>query len=85
MLDCSCQMYSKLNYCLDMRAIDSFLHMVMADALITSKSSFSYKPALLNKGLKVVPANFWHNYPTTSDWALVDDNGEFIDDVKFQI
>ena len=75
--------FPNLNYCLDMGAIDSFLHMVMADALITSKSSFSYKPALLNKGLKVVPANFWHNYPTTSDWVLVDDKGEFIDDVKF--
>jgi hypothetical protein len=41
-----------------MNAQDSFLHMVYADCLITSKSSFSYKPALLNKGIKVCPKDF---------------------------
>jgi hypothetical protein len=69
-----------LNYCLDMGAIDSFLHMVMADVLITSKSSFSYKPALLNKGLKVVPADFWHGYPITKDWVKVSDEGKLLTD-----
>lgn len=67
--------FSNLTYCLDMGAIDSFLHMVMADALITSKSSFSYKPALLNKGLKIVPKDFWHGYPKSNDWIMVDENG----------
>ena len=67
--------FENLNFCLDMGAKDSFLHMVYADLLITSKSSFSYKPALLNRGIKVCPKDFWHGYPQTADWILVDQNG----------
>ncbi|MEZ7505866.1 hypothetical protein [Flavobacterium sp. Arc2] len=69
--------FSNLHFCLDMNAQDSFLHMVNADLLITSKSSFSYKPALLSNGIKVCPNNFWHSYPVKTDWILVDDNGTF--------
>ena len=69
--------FNNLHWCLDMEAQDSFLHFVYADLLITSKSSFSYKPALLNKGIKICPKNFWHSYPDTKDWILVDDNGTF--------
>lgn len=69
--------YPHLHWCLDMTARDSFLHMVFADILITSKSSFSYKPALLNRGIKICPRNFWHGYPTTPDWILAEDNGTF--------
>lgn len=67
--------YENVHYCLDMSAMDSFLHMVYADAIITSKSSFSYKPALLNRGLKFCPANFWHGYPDELSWILLDDTG----------
>lgn len=66
-----------IHFCLNMNAQDSFLHMVYADLLITSKSSFSYKPALLNKGIKVCPGDFWHGYPDTKDWILADENGNF--------
>jgi hypothetical protein len=66
-----------IHFCLDMGAKDSFLHMVFADLLITSKSSFSYKPALLNKGIKVCPRNFWHGYPENNEWILVEDDGSF--------
>ena len=45
--------YKNIHWYLDMSAQDSFLHMVYADLLITSKSSFSYKPALLSNGIKV--------------------------------
>ena len=69
--------YSNLHWCLDMGAQDSFLHFVYADLLITSKSSFSYKPALLNKGIKVCPRNFWHGYPNSKDWILADNDGNF--------
>lgn len=68
--------FKNMHYCLDMSAQDSFLHMVYADALITSKSSFSYKPALLNKGIKFCPANFWHGYPENEQWILLDDDGK---------
>ena len=64
-----------LRFCLDMGARESFLHMVYADALITSKSSFSYKPALLNRGIKFCPADFWHGYPNSEDWILLDARG----------
>lgn len=62
-----------LTYCMDMSAKESFLHMVKADILLTSKSSFSYKPALLSKGIKICPKNFWHGYPEEESWILVDE------------
>lgn len=70
--------FLNLHWCLDMSPQDCFLHMVYADILITSKSSFSYKPALLNKGIKVCPKDFWHGYPSTPDWILVDNSGRII-------
>lgn len=69
--------FQNLHWCLDMNAQDSFLHFVYADLLITSKSSFSYKPALLNKGIKVCPRSFWHEYPNNADWILCENNGYF--------
>jgi hypothetical protein len=72
--------FKNMHYCLGMSAQDSFLHMVNADLLITSKSSFSYKPALLSDGIKVCPENFWHSYPSTNNFVLVNDEGKF--DVK---
>lgn len=69
--------FPNLHWCMDMEAQESFLHMVYADLLITSKSSFSYKPALLNKGIKICPKNFWHGYPNTSDWIMVENDGAF--------
>lgn len=68
--------FVNLHWCMHMGAVDSFLHMVYADLLITSKSSFSYKPALLNRGIKVSPLNFWHGYPDSEDWIMADDEGE---------
>ncbi|MFS4482688.1 hypothetical protein ACKGJY_06700 [Hyunsoonleella sp. 2307UL5-6] len=70
--------FDNIIYCLDMSAQDSFLHMVFADVLITSKSSFSYKPALLNKGLKIVPPDFWHGYPKTKDWVVASKDGDVV-------
>lgn len=69
--------FPNLHWCLDMNAQDSFLHFVYADLLITSKSSFSYKPALLNNGIKVCPRNFWHGYPESKDWILCENDGTF--------
>lgn len=69
--------FQNLHWCFEMSAQQSFLHMVYADLLITSKSSFSYKPALLNKGIKVCPKDFWHSYPKRIDWFLCDSDGNF--------
>jgi hypothetical protein len=72
--------FENLHFCLDVNPLDSFLHMVYADILITSKSSFSYKPALLNKGIKVCPKDFWHGYPKSSNWFLADESGKILNE-----
>lgn len=70
--------FPNLIYCLDMGAMDSFLHMAQSDVLIISKSSFSYKPALLNRGIKVCPKEFWHGYPESKDWWMTDNHGNLL-------
>lgn len=65
------------HWCFDINEQDSFLHFVYADLLITSKSSFSYKSALLNNGIKICPKDFWHGYPNSQDWILAETDGSF--------
>ena len=72
--------FQNIHFCLDMGAQESFLHMVYADVLITSKSSFSYKPALLNRGIKFVPVDFWHGYPKEKNWILLNETGGLVKD-----
>ena len=72
--------FPNITFCLEMGAQESFLHMVNADVLITSKSSFSYKPALLSNGIKVCPQDFWHGYPENNDWLMVGNDGKIIGD-----
>ena len=72
--------YGEVHFCSFMDEYRSFAHLIFADLLITSKSSFSYKPALMNTGIKLCPRNFWHGYPKSKDWILADNEGNF--DVK---
>ncbi len=69
--------FDNVHYCLSVNAFDSFLHLACADLLISSKSSFSYKPALISKGIKIYPASFWHAYPLAPGFIPADDNGDF--------
>jgi hypothetical protein len=69
--------FDNMHYCMDMGPVDSVLHMIEADLLISSKSSFSYKPALISKGIKICPATFWHGYPDRPDFITADNNGNF--------
>lgn len=69
--------YGKVIYCLDMNDKQSFLHMVRADILVISKSSFSYKPALLADGIRVCPPDFWHDYPVDENWIVASKDGIF--------
>jgi len=69
--------YGNVHFCSNMDEYATFLHLVRADLLITSKSSFSYKPALLNDAIKICPRNFWHSYPDTKDWILAENDGSF--------
>jgi hypothetical protein len=59
----------------------SFLHIVRADMVITSRSGFSYFAALLNSnGIIISPPNFWHIYPNTSNWIIYD--GQSINELQ---
>lgn len=71
------EVFDNICFCLDTPPQESFLHMVFADLLITSKSSFSYKPALISNGIKVCPKDFWLGYPEKTDWVLADETGNF--------
>lgn len=70
--------YGDVHFCNDMDEYMSFAHLIYSDLLITSKSSFSYKPALMNDGIKVCPGNFWHGYPQDDPkWVLCENDGTF--------
>jgi len=63
--------FKNIKFCHNLNQYKTFLHFVYADLLITSKSSFSYKAALISKGIKVSPKNFWHGYPyNDKKWIL---------------
>ena len=68
--------YGDVLICSELDEYESFVHLVYADLLITSKSSFSYKPALISKGIKICPEGFWHGYPDRSDWFIVKESGK---------
>lgn len=76
--------FPHVHYCMDMTAKDSFWHLVKADILLISKSSFSYKPALLSKGFIVAPEHFWHGYPDSKKWIVVNEEGD-VDEELFHI
>lgn len=65
--------FPNVHYCMDMTAQNTFWHLTQADILIISKSSFSYKPALLSDGIIIAPKHFWHGYPPLERWVIVDE------------
>ncbi|MCI8672483.1 MAG: hypothetical protein HFI89_03175 [Lachnospiraceae bacterium] len=65
--------FPNVHFCLDMNEQDTFWHLTQADVLIISKSSFSYKPALLSSGVVIAPKCFWHGYPESKRWIIVDE------------
>ena len=65
--------FPNVRFCLDMNTQDTFWHLTQADILIISKSSFSYKPALLSSGVIIAPEQFWHGYPESDRWIVVDE------------
>lgn len=71
--------YGNVIYCFAMSDQDAFLHMVRADILVISKSSFSYKPALLADGVRICPPDFWHGYPEDGKWIVADEAGRLPD------
>ena len=55
----------------------TFHHLVLADILITSPSSFSNKAAMISKGIKFAKYPWWHEIPDNDSWIRVDENGVF--------
>lgn len=71
--------FSNVKYCYQISPYRSFISMIYADLLITSKSSFSYKAGIISKGIKISPKDFWHGYPINDKkWILTSANGKFI-------
>jgi hypothetical protein len=65
--------FNNIQFCYNLNQYKTFLHFIYADLLITSKSSFSYKAALINRGIKLCPKQFWHKYPKNNkNWVLID-------------
>ena len=65
--------FNNVKFCCNLNQYITFLHFIYADLLITSKSSFSYKAGLINKGIKLSPKRFWHKYPKNKkNWILLD-------------
>ena len=55
----------------------TFHHLVMADILVTSPSSFSYKAGLISKGIKIAQYPWWHHIPEDNEWIRSSAEGEF--------
>lgn len=76
LLDEDFQPFVDLGCCmhLDADVFETMHHLVTADVLVTSKSSFSYLPAVLSRGI-VLYEPFWHH--PMSPWIQVSDDGGF--------
>jgi predicted Fe-Mo cluster-binding NifX family protein len=66
-----------LHKCINLDAIESLRGMATADALIISRSSFSYLAALFSKGI-VIYYPFWHR--PLKEWLTSDSNGNLPSD-----
>ena len=71
----SFERFADVEYHLETGPKESFVQMTRADLLVISKSSFSYKPALLSHGIVVAPRNFWHGYPDSPEWLVAEEDG----------
>jgi hypothetical protein len=75
--------FKNVEYCYKISPYESFINLIHADVLLTSKSSFSYKAGLINKGIKISPKNFWHGYPwNDKNWILADTSGKLLNSSK---
>jgi hypothetical protein len=71
--------FQYVKYCYKVSPYKSFMSLIYADILLTSKSSFSYKAGLINNGIKISPKDFWHGYPKKDkNWILTNSNGRLI-------
>lgn len=55
----------------------TFHRMVVADILILSPSSFSYKAGMISRGTKIAKHPWWHEIPSNNEWIRSNEQGEF--------
>jgi hypothetical protein len=55
----------------------TFHSMVVADILILSPSSFSYKAGMISNGLKIAKYPWWHEIPENTEWIRANEDGDF--------
>lgn len=69
--------YKNISYRLNDDHFDTLHHMICADVLVMSKSTFSYLPALLNDGGTIVYKPFWllPPQPLADKWIVADEHG----------
>lgn len=72
------RVFGNIKVCDNLDEYESFIHLVNADILLTSKSSFSYKAAMLSKGVIISPEGFWHKYPENDRWFTANANGKIL-------
>ncbi|MEQ8995314.1 MAG: hypothetical protein RID53_02280 [Coleofasciculus sp. B1-GNL1-01] len=74
------QEFDQLNnvvYHLNENQFKTFHSMVVADILILSPSSFSYKAGIISRGIKIAKYPWWHEIPNNSEWLRSDEDGNF--------
>jgi hypothetical protein len=62
---------------LDETPSTTFHGMVVADILILSPSSFSYKAGIISKGIKIAKHPWWHEIPENEEWIRSNEEGTF--------
>jgi hypothetical protein len=69
--------FQNVTFHLDKDVFQTFHGMVVADILVTSPSSFSYKAGFISTGLKIARYPWWHHIPQNEEWIRSNDQGEF--------
>lgn len=64
-------------YHLDEDQYHSFHGMILADILIVSPSSFSFKAGMISTGIKIARYPWWHEIPNNDEWLRCDADGNF--------
>ena len=66
-----------VHFHLDEDARISFHHMSIADILVCSPSSFSFKAGMISRGVKLMKYPWWHDVPDNDEWIRCSADGTF--------
>lgn len=66
-----------VHFHLDEDARTTFHHMTIADILVCSPSSFSFKAGMISRGIKLMKYPWWHEVPDDDEWIRCQPDGTF--------